>query len=320
MAATYDNATLQKLRQKKAKGIHVQGKINAEKARLGAPAPGAPKVKLGIGTQRQAINTARQSITDQQKMNMDANRVSQQGPFGNRSFAQNPDGSWTAKDDLGAQQGLFDNQMELETGAAGAGTRQLTTAGLDTAFGAGSDYNTSRQKAEDASYGRLTKGFDDTYSKEKQQFEQDLYNRGYRPDQTGEGQYTDMMKDFEGGWADRRDSARLQSVQEGGAEFDRMFEADRSTRQQRVSDLQNLNRVGTGLRDPGYFGLSPVQVGNPDLVGAATQSEGASLGRKKLKQDAKFQKQQLKLQRQQLAMQGRSMGGGKEDTGAYYSS
>src|SRR5690606_32768983 len=142
--------------------------------------------------------------------------------------------------------------------AAAIARRQLATAGLDTAFGS-NDYADLRAKAEQTALESLTRGFDDQYAKEKQEYEQSLYNRGYRPDQS---QYMEMMKDFEQRWSDKRLDAQRAAFQEGGAEFERMFGADLKTRDQRVSELGELNKVGSGVRDPGFFGLSPVQVAN----------------------------------------------------------
>lgn len=88
-----------------------------------------------------------------------------------------------------------------------------------------------RQRLEQTSYANITRDYDKRRLAQKQQLEQDLYNRGYRPDQTsttGAGSWNDMTSTFESGWQDAYAKAAAESQRLGGEEFDRMFGANQA--------------------------------------------------------------------------------------------
>ena len=85
-----------------------------------------------------------------------------------------------------------------------------------------------RARFEKQQYDALTRDFGRREGQQKQQLEQDLYSRGYRPDQTattGPGGWDSMQGEFRDNWNDAYLDAGAQASQLGGQEFDRMFNA-----------------------------------------------------------------------------------------------
>ena len=322
-----------------ANGKTVKSATDPDKASSSKSSSKKTNTKASAGTpyktQGDFVQGAQDSVDYQAKTNERLNRVGQSNSFGSREFVTNPDGSVTAKDSLSPdQQGLLDAQLGLEGDAARQARAQLSGAGLDQAFDAKTSARTitpenfagQRQQIEDQTYKGLTRDYEKRYGQQKQQLEQDLYSRGYRPDQTtteGAGSWNDMQSGLNKDWNDAYAGAADQARQAGGQEFDRLFGAQedviasqfgqaQQTRQQRVGDIKNLNAVGTGVRDPGYFGLSPVQVGNPDFAGTA-------LGFGQLQETSRANKANASISRAQLAAAGANRGRGgapaKEDPG-----
>jgi len=90
-----------------------------------------------------------------------------------------------------------------------------------------------RAAFEKQQYEALTAGYGERQAQQKQQLEQDLYNRGYRPDQTttqGAGSWNDMQGSFNKSWNDAYLQAGAKAGEMGGQEFDRMFGAQEAAR------------------------------------------------------------------------------------------
>lgn len=107
-----------------------------------------------------------------------------------------------------------------------------------------------RQRIEQQQYQALTSDFARREAQQKQQLEQDLYNRGYRPDQTsttGPGSWDSMQGEFRSNWNDAYMQAKAQAQQLGGQEFDRMFGAQEdmiNSQQNREQYLGSLAQAG----------------------------------------------------------------------------
>jgi hypothetical protein len=100
-----------------------------------------------------------------------------------------------------------------------------------------------RKSLEDLAYTGLTSDFATRQAQQKQQLEQDLYNRGYRPDQTttdGPGGWNAMTGELTNNWNDAYLQARVQASQLGGQEFDRMFGAQQDTIDSQISREANM--------------------------------------------------------------------------------
>jgi hypothetical protein len=100
-----------------------------------------------------------------------------------------------------------------------------------------------RKSLEDLAYTGLTSDFATRQSQQKQQLEQDLYNRGYRPDQTtteGPGGWNAMTGELTNNWNDAYLQARVQASQLGGQEFDRMFGAQQDAIDSQISREANM--------------------------------------------------------------------------------
>ena len=107
-------------------------------------------------------------------------------------------------------------------------------------------YAPERKRIEDATYGNLTQGWEQKQAAEKQQFDQDLYNRGYRPDQAGAGQYQDLSGQFQKSWMDRYDQARNTAVQTGGNEYDAALAAQENQITNRFNEALGARQQYSG--------------------------------------------------------------------------
>lgn len=112
------------------------------------------------------------------------------------------------------------------------------------------NFAAQRAALEKQQYGALTSDFARRQEQQRQQLEQDLYNRGYRPDQTtttGPGGWDSMHGEFNKNWNDAYLNAAAQASQLGGQEFDRMFRSQEdviASNQNRESYLGTLANAG----------------------------------------------------------------------------
>lgn len=253
------------------------------------------------------------------------NRMDESNAFGSRDFIRNPDGSISVRDSLAPEEAaLLGEERAFEMDATQAARSALAGSGLGQGFDAGlgqrqiteDSFADQRQRYSDQVYDALASDLDKRRAQETQAFEQSLYNRGYRPDQIGQGQWSDMSSDFRDSWQDQYRNARLAGIREGGAEFDRALGAQETVRgnqlnEASISQNQNLSTIGSlfdfgdGVAQPNFASISPVQVGAPDYTGAVQGGVANQLARKKLRQDAALTRAQLAA-----AYGGRSSGGG----------
>lgn len=123
-------------------------------------------------------------------------------------------------------------------GLAATGTDPMARTITPESFAA------QRQAFTDQQYQALTADYAQRQEQQRQQLEQDLYNRGYRPDQTsttGPGSWSGMTQDFNKSWNDAYLQAGAQAAQLGGQEFDRQFGA-----QEDIINSQLQRELGLG--------------------------------------------------------------------------
>lgn len=108
-----------------------------------------------------------------------------------------------------------------------------------------------RAAFEKQQYDALTAGYADRQKQQQQQLEQDLYNRGYRPDQTttqGAGSWNGMTESFNKSWNDAYLQAGAKAGEMGGQEFDRMFNAQEAARGLDIERELGMGSLAQGQR------------------------------------------------------------------------
>lgn len=174
-----------------------------------------------------------------------ANRPNQNNPWGNIKWTQDSAGNWTQdttlNDDL---QGALDSQLGLQKGrtdlAGGMLGRMEGEFGdpLDwSKYGAPTEleFNADqiRQKAEDAAYDRASGRLDSQYADSDNALEVSLRNRGLSE---GDAAFDNAMKNQNESRTDAYAAAQDESVRQGRAEADQMY-------QQQVGDADYANKI-----------------------------------------------------------------------------
>lgn len=143
--------------------------------------------------------------------------------------------------------------------------QDLAKVGVPTQAITPDNFLPERRRLEDTSYANITRDYDKRYQAQKQQLEQDLYNRGYRPDQTtteGPGSWKAMQSEFESGWQDAYSKAAAESQRLGGEEFDRMFGAQ----QDAITGQGNLAYQQGQLKESAADRASRLQIAKMQLA------------------------------------------------------
>jgi hypothetical protein len=113
------------------------------------------------------------------------------------------------------------------------------------------DLEGERSRIEDQVYGRLTKNFDRDYTNEKNQLEQTLYNRGI-PLDPKDPQYQRFMQDHNERYDTARENARARATEMGGTELSRSTGIGLDSRQQQMSEIDQLSQTGYGTKGAEY--------------------------------------------------------------------
>ena len=281
-------------------------------------------------------------ITDRQQgmyqdvagRNMNNNTINTSGPYGNVRTVTNPDGSRTQVTDLDPnEQGIQDSEQGFQKGNYGnldAANRNVQNT-MQNPFNF--DFNSERSRLEDSSYDTFARRNEPRFQQEKDQFEQDMANRGIPP---GSELYTRLQKDMSQNLSDSRLDARQRATEMAGQELSRSYGISRDSRKVPFEEMQGLYAVSRGEKTPQGFAPGSYNEGAANFEGTASgynsivggmqendrnrdwQSGEAGLGREfqgdQARKDREFARRQARLDREQrtaLANKiGRGGGGG----------
>jgi len=104
-----------------------------------------------------------------------------------------------------------------------------------------------RDKITENAYAQLTRNVDRDYGMEKEQIEQDMYNRGIPLDPTNP-LYKRHMDALNEKYAGVKERARQDAIGMGGQEMERQYGMGLKSHQQNLSDAGTLQGMGTGLQ------------------------------------------------------------------------
>jgi hypothetical protein len=105
-----------------------------------------------------------------------------------------------------------------------------------------------REKFRNEAYTNMTSDYAKRQGAQQQQLEQDLYNRGYRPDQTtteGPGGWKSMTGELTDRWNDAYANAAFQASQLAGQEFDRVHNAENDIISQQTNRELGLGGIAS---------------------------------------------------------------------------
>jgi len=145
------------------------------------------------------------------------------------------------------------NPVTAENPALSQSLQGLAAAGttpMDRTITA-ENFAPQRAAFEKQQYEALTSGYADRQKQQQQQLEQDLYNRGYRPDQTttqGAGSWNGMTDTFNKSWNDAYLQAGAKAGEMGGAEFERMFNAQETAIGNDINRELGMGQIAQGQR------------------------------------------------------------------------
>lgn len=108
-----------------------------------------------------------------------------------------------------------------------------------------------RAKLEQGAYDYMTADYAQRQGMQKDQLEQDLYNRGYRPDQTqttGPGGWNAMTGELTNKWNDAYAKAKFEASQLGGQEFDRVTGLESDKIGQEIERELGLGGIATNVK------------------------------------------------------------------------
>lgn len=298
----------------------------APAARPNAQRPNAPRPMAGPFAglpkgQRQLLNREKIVQDYQTRQNVGLANPNTFNPFGSQTVTFDEQGNPIVNQSLSqGQQGI----LERDTG--------LSTMGRDLAiqrFGQGAygqefnpqlaartstgDLNADRARIEDEVFGRLTRTTNRDFDRERQQMEQDLYNRGIPMEQW---QNRPEMQALNERYDTLRQNARAQATELGGQEMSRSFgqneqlianqlSQQQGIRNQNLGELGTFAGFGTGLQVPNFQAYQgpQAQYSNPTQIGLS--------------------KEELEIRRRAASNAMKAMsggGGGAADSSPFYNS
>lgn len=178
------------------------------------------------------------------------NRINETTPFGSLSYTQTGPDSWSRE--INVDPTTLDairKQQELTSGLYATGQQLLPNLQNVLGQSLSKDYSADRQRVEQALLDRLQPYFD----KDRASLENKLANQGIRQEHDAFGREFDTFNRAV-------NDARLAAIAQAGPEQQRMFEMDRSARQQQLNEVLAL--YGGGQIDVPQFAGTP-QVGIP---------------------------------------------------------
>lgn len=296
--------------------------------------PGASQNPYGLPYNPNEI-TDRQTgmYQDVAGRNMNNNTINTAGPYGNVKTITNPDGTRTQVTDLDPnEQGIQDSEQGFQKGNYGnldAANRNVQNT-MQNPFNF--DFNSERARLEDSGYDTFARRNEPRFQQEKDQFEQDMANRGIPP---GSELYTRLQKDMAQNQNDMRLDARQRATEMAGQELSRSYGISRDTRKVPFEEMQGLYAVSRGEKTPQGFAPGSYNEGAANFEGTASgynsvvggmqendrnrdwQSNEAGLNRDfqgdQSRKDREFARRQARLDREQqmaIANKVRRGGGG----------
>jgi len=183
-------------------------------------------------------------------VNLAANRVNEQGPFGNRNMNWDPvTGRWTAQTTMtGPMQNLYN---------------QLNTQSQTNPFG---DVSADRAKAENAVYQNYQSKYEPQFKQQSDQFRQEMANSGLDP--TSE-KYTRMQSDLMKNQDEMRRSWANEAYTAGGQEQQRLFGQQLQQYNAPYQAMGSLANTQSTIQK-GYQPISQERMESPDVTGTST--------------------------------------------------
>ena len=196
-------------------------------------------------------------------------------------------------------------------GSFGGGGMMQQGLDFGGAGGIGTGANT-RNRVEDATYGRSTSRLDPQWGQAAQQLESKLVNQGLRP---GDAAYDQQMDNFSRQRNDAYAGARQDAIISGGAEATREFGMDLGRRQQSVGETTTQGQFANQAQNQQFQqALGRGQFGNQ----AQAQEFGQSVTASELSNRAQGQRYSEALGRGQFGNQAAAQGFGQDVTAGQF--
>ena len=246
----------------------------------------------------------------------DLNRIAIEGPTGSSRWETDPEtGERKITTQLGDQeQRIYDTHSGYQGDLADTVSTQLDQtrdiigsrpdmSSLPEAP-INQDLATERQRIEDATYGRLTRDFDDRFSREEERLRSRLLNSGH---DIGSPRYQQAMDEFRQSKNDAFQDARAQAIGMGGQEWQRSYNIGSDARSRGLGEMfglrnQSLQELG-GLAGLQRGPMMPQQTPFTQINTNPMNLFGAAQNQMQFDQDMAYQNRAL-------GMRGGGGGGG----------
>ena len=198
-----------------------------------------------------------------------ANRVNQYTPYGDLTYKQNPDETWSqtvSLNDTGKQ--LLDQYNKTSIGLAGL--QDTATGRVADTMASPFDYS-SVQDVQDDAYKAYTSRLDPQWEKRQSSIENQLANQGIAP---GTEAYTNAMRDFNNARNDAYQQANVAAINTAP----QTFQLASALRNMPLNELNAL-RTGSQVTNPTFNNPVPQQAttAGADLLGAAQNGYSSAL-------------------------------------------
>lgn len=168
-------------------------------------------------------------------------------------YTTTPSDQWSSTITLDPRvQGLVDAELSTDKAMQGSINQGLNQVNQTFAGPAPTADAASRQRTEDALYGRQTSRLDPQYQQQEQQLRSDLMNRGIVE---GSDAWNQQMDQFQRGKNDAYQQARDSSITGGGNEEAQQLQMQLEARNNVLNALSSL-RTGAQVQAP-QFGQTP---------------------------------------------------------------
>lgn len=143
------------------------------------------------------------------------------------------------------QASVLAGQEGLNTTATGQAQGILDSGAVADPFEFQAD-DAARQRIEDSTYGRLTRGLDDQEGRATNQREQTLANRGIPYSSDPNSQYQMQLRDQNNRFDTARGNAHQDAVAAGGQELQRQYDIQSGTYNTKLGGVDTLSKIGLG--------------------------------------------------------------------------
>lgn len=227
--------------------------------------------KQSAPTPPDLVGAAKEQTAGELKLRQEelvANRANQYTPYGNLTWAKNPDGTWTQKIDLNdTGKSLLDASNRSSLGLAGL--QENATQRVADTFAKPFDYSNVKDVSDDA-YNIQTERMNPEWDKREAELDTKLANQGITQ---GSEAYSNAKRDFTQGRNDAYSQARLNAYNMAPTQF-QMATALRSLPLNELSAL----KTGSMVTNP-TFGTYAQQgaTSAPNIYGATKDAYGAQV-------------------------------------------